>query len=82
MPNIQKKEQIIQKVNTKDGEITINLNLTISIENGQLKLNTESSIPENIKEKPIENKIEKKELLNLIPDEIFNDNLIITKFGQ
>ncbi|MFW5794565.1 MAG: hypothetical protein ACOCV1_03670 [Bacillota bacterium] len=77
---IRKNERIVEKiVTTKDnGEITVNLNLKITIDgdlNG-IQVSPQVSNQEN----PVKEEYENKQ--DIIPDELFDDNIIVDGFGK
>ena len=77
---IRKTERIVEKIiTTKDnGEITVNLNLKITIDgdlNG-IQVNPQISNQEN----PIKEEYENKK--DIIPEELFDDNIIVDGFGK
>ena len=79
MPSIKNTQKIIEKIKTttEKGEITINLNLKVLIEGGEIKItgNTES-VPE-IKSIP------NKKSASFIPDEQFELEIpVIHGFGK
>lgn len=75
MPNVTKENQtlVIEKVSTEKGEITINLNLNIQLDGGNIQVNA-SATPE---EKKIE---ERKEF---IPEAEFDLEIpLVSGFGK
>lgn len=72
MPIKQNKNITIEKITTQEGEITVNLNLNIKIDDSELKILTH----EDCKNKNInKNKIKFEESEDEIPDEIFDIEL-------
>lgn len=67
MPLINKKETIT----TKNGEITINLNLKIEVEGYIKSIECNPEIHEN-----------KNDKNDIIPDELFSDIILVNNFGK
>jgi len=79
MPHVKKDQQtlVIEKVSTTQGEITVNLNLNIQVEGGNIQVSA-NSLPE-----------EKKDILKqeakpeFIPEEEFDLEIpVISGFGK
>ena len=75
MPSVQKDNHqlIIEKVSTDHGEITVNLNLSIKLDGGNIQINANTASEEKIV----------KENKEFIPDEEFEINVpFINGFGK
>lgn len=79
MPGIVQKQTVqIQNVKSENSEITINLNLTITIDNGEIKISA-SGYPK-LPEKEIEKQLPEEQF---IPDGLIDDDMPILKnFGK
>ena len=77
MPKVNKnKEIIIEKISTQDGEITVNLNLSITLDGGQIQVNAQALPVEEQK------KVEEQDP-EFIPDEAFDLEIpVLTGFGH
>ncbi len=78
MPAFTKRREVL-RTTTRDGEITINLNLNLSIEGGSFKVEASTSpeIPTQVRE------AEERPQLEIVPKELFapGDELI-SGFGD
>jgi hypothetical protein len=71
MPRLDKATNIIEKIETRNGEITINLKLDITIDgNNNVRIST-----------PTEQELEEKKPV-FIPEEDFEVNIPTIDFGQ
>ncbi len=79
MPNIKNKTTTIierTKVQTSKGEVTINLNLSIKIEGGQISVNTSASEEVNEEKKRIDPVLG-------VPEEAFDMEIpVLANFGK
>ena len=80
MPSISKNETIIEKVTTQNGEITINLNLKITVENGLVNVQASAIVPASQESVSQDQKIDEA---MFIPDEKFDFDIpIVENFGK
>lgn len=73
---MRRQEQTITTI-TKDGEITINLNLNLTIDGGSLRVDAKATA-ERVGVQPVVEQEEEKKRLELVPTELFSagDELI------
>jgi len=80
VPSISKNETIIEKVTTQNGEITINLNLKITVENGLVNVQASAIVPASQESVSQDQKIDEA---MFIPDEKFDFDIpIVENFGK
>ncbi len=80
MPRINKSEKIIERIKTDRGEITINLNLTITLDSGEIVIKTES-VQKN--EEEIKHELAQTKDPLIIPEEMFDVDIpLVANFGQ
>jgi hypothetical protein len=82
MQTTRASERIIEKVITQNGEITVNLNLNITVDAVTGQFQGIQVVPNTV-ETPEQEVQEKKEKQEFIPDEMFDFNIpVLNNFGK
>lgn len=81
MPNIRKSQKIVEKITTKDGgEITVNLNLNITIDGGEIKISVDNLDKNNFNKTQ---SLEKEDKFEVDPDGDFDFQIPqVENFGK
>lgn len=78
MPSVKRENRtlVVEKVSTQQGEITVNLNLNIKIDGGDIQISTNSLAEEKINK-------ENRKNMDFVPDEKFDFEMpILAGFGK